>query len=187
MENYDRIIKIIDINLIFCLVPLVLSLFVIHVAFKDKFKTKKSLNLIRWVIIGYTTITLFHFVISSIFFSEEMAFFDRATGPYMIFYWLMTLSAIVIPFTLLIKKLGSNFLYVMLISFLMKIGAYFERFVIIVTSLHSDYSPFEKKSDLPSIQCIVAVIFLQGLLLAIMSLVFVAIFERLKLRMKSID
>ena len=54
---------------------------------------------------------------------EEYAFINRATGPYAITYWLMFLSALILPFTLLIKKLASKFWYVLLVAFAMKIAA----------------------------------------------------------------
>ena len=96
----------------------------------------------------------------------------------------MFICAIVLPFTLLIKKLASKYLYVLLVAILIKSGAYFERFVIIVTSIHRDYlPPTEEKSNwMPFIGYILLVIFLQGFILAILLLGIVELIERIKIK-----
>ena len=63
---------------------------------------------------------------------DEYAFMNRATGPNAIAYWIMFLSALILPLTLFVKKLATIFWYVLLVAFAMKIGMYLERFVIIV-------------------------------------------------------
>ncbi|MGK4567756.1 hypothetical protein [Flavobacterium sp. 3HN19-14] len=90
---------------------------------------------------------------------------------------MMTFCATVMPFTLFFKRLRTNFIYVLLISFLMKIGAHFERFVIIVTSYHRDFSPFEDNSDLPSVPMLITMMFLQGFVLAVIVLLVVEFYN----------
>jgi hypothetical protein len=118
---------------------------------------------------------------------DEYAFINRATGPYAWAYWLMFLLALILPFTLFIKKLASKFWYVMLVAFGMKFGMYFERFVIIVTSYHRDYLT-ENRNDVLGNRTIelidlfsfgIGMIFLQGLIITILTL---AIFEIIKRR-----
>jgi len=185
MEVYKRVIEIIDANLIFCLIPIILTLIVVELIFKNQFETKKALNIIRWTIIIYTIVTFIVYLIGMAISPDEYAFINRATGPYAIAYWIMFLGALILPLTLLIKKLASKFWYVLLVAFGMKSGMYFERFVIIVTSFHRDYLPnneiagFDNKSveliDLFSFG--IGMIFLQGVIITILIL---GIFELIK-------
>ena len=111
----------------------------VELIFKNRFETKKVLNLIRWTIIIYTIITFTFYLIGMALNPDEYAFINRATGPYAWAYWIMFFGALILPLTLLIKKLASKFWYVILVAFGMKSGMYFERFVIITTSVHRDY------------------------------------------------
>jgi hypothetical protein len=116
---------------------------------------------------------------------EEYAFINRATGPYAWAYWIMFVSALILPLTLFIKKLTSKFWYVLLVVFGMKSGMYFERFIIIVTSFHRDYLPGNGNAELENgnTELIdlfafgIGMIFLQGLIITILTL---GIFEILK-------
>jgi hypothetical protein len=183
MELYNKIISIVDSNLIYCLVPMILALILIRLIFKDRFPTKKALNLIRWIIIGYTIITLMYFIIGMLFYSEDYAFTNRATGPYKYAYWLMLISATVLPFTLLIKKLSTKFWYVLLIAFFMKVGVYFERFVIITTSFHRDYAPNVGMTNITeSLIYGLSVFFIQGFIISVILIGILKMIERKKLR-----
>ncbi len=131
----------IDANIVFYLFPCILSLMLIRTLFKKKFQTRKALNVIRWFIMVYSIVILAHFIIRVLIFSEQYSFLERATGRYWWAYWLMFVGSTILPYTLLIKKLASNYVYVLFIAVFMKIGFYFERFVIVATSLHRDYAP----------------------------------------------
>jgi len=119
-------VRSVDVNFIHCLVPLLLTLILIRLIFKNRFATNKVLNFIKWVKLSYTIITFIFYIIGLILYPDEYAFINRATGSYWLFYWLMLFSARILPFTLLIDKLGTSYWYVLLISVLMKIGMYFE-------------------------------------------------------------
>ena len=54
---------------------------------------------------------------------------------------MMLLGNLVLPFTLFFKKLRTKVGYLIFVSFAMKSGTYFEKFVIFITSLHRDYLP----------------------------------------------
>lgn len=185
MEVYKRIIEIIDTNLIFCLIPIILTLIIVKLFFKNRFETRKTLNLIRWTIIIYTIVTFAFYLIGMVMNPDEYAFINRATGPYAWAYWVMFLSALILPLTLLIKRLASKFWYVLLVAFGMKSGMYFERFVIIVTSFHRDYLPQNGNSEFDNrnIELIdlfafgIGTIFLQGIIITILIL---GIFEIIK-------
>ena len=179
MELYNKIINIVDVNIIFCLFPLILTLIVIELVFRNKFKTKQVLNLIRWIIIVYTIITLLHFLVGITLFSDEFDFINRATGPYKLIYWLVLFSSTILPFTLLIKRLATKMLYVLFIGVFMKLGFYFERFVIIIISFHRDYVPDNwsfKMFNFPMGTFLMA--FLQGFIFAILLVFFFELKER---------
>ena len=72
---------------------------------------------------------------------ERYAFINRATGPYAWAYWLMVSCNVIWPQLLWFKAIRTNMLLVFIISIIVNIGMWFERFVIITTSLHRDYLP----------------------------------------------
>jgi hypothetical protein len=181
MELYKRIIEIVDTNLIYCLIPIILTLILVELIFKNRFETKKVLNLISWTIIIYAIITWSITLIEIAFYPEESAFINRATGPYKIAYWIMFLSALILPFTLLIKRLASKYWYVLLVAFCMKIGVYFERFVIITTSFHRDYQTENGNAGLmETISYGIGVFFIQGVIITMLTLGIFEIIKRKK-------
>lgn len=72
---------------------------------------------------------------------EQFAFLNRATGPYWWAYWAMMTCNVFSPQFMWFKKLRTSIIFSFIISIVVNIGMWFERFVIIVTSLHRDYLP----------------------------------------------
>ncbi len=72
---------------------------------------------------------------------EQYAFVNRAFGPYWWAYWIMMTCNVVTPQLFWFKKIRRSFLATFIISIFVNIGMWFERFVIIVTSLHRDFLP----------------------------------------------
>jgi molybdopterin-containing oxidoreductase family membrane subunit len=72
---------------------------------------------------------------------EQYAFLNRATGPYAWAYWAMMICNVFSPQVMWFKKIRTNLIFTFIISIIVNIGMWFERFVIIVTSLHRDYLP----------------------------------------------
>ena len=72
---------------------------------------------------------------------EQYAFLNRATGPYWWAYLLMMTCNVVSPQIMWVKKIRTSIVVSFIISIVVNIGMWFERFVIIVTSLHRDYLP----------------------------------------------
>jgi molybdopterin-containing oxidoreductase family membrane subunit len=64
---------------------------------------------------------------------EQYAFLNRATGPYWWAY-LMMMSCNVLSHSLWFKKLRTSIMFSFILSIVVNIGMWFERFVIIVTS-----------------------------------------------------
>jgi molybdopterin-containing oxidoreductase family membrane subunit len=73
--------------------------------------------------------------------NELYAFKNRAFGPYWWAYWSMISCNVICPQLFWFKKIRTNLVVVFIISIFVNIGMWFERFVIIVTSLHRDYLP----------------------------------------------
>ncbi len=73
---------------------------------------------------------------------EMFTFFhNRVTGDFNNAFWIMFLSNAVVPQLFLFKKIRSKFWIVFLISITINIGMWFERYVIVVTSLTKDMLP----------------------------------------------
>ena len=72
---------------------------------------------------------------------EAYAFINRATGPYWWAYWSMMTCNVISPQLFWFKKLRRNLAFTFVLSLVVNIGMWFERFVIIVTSIHRDYIP----------------------------------------------
>ncbi|MFC4634006.1 NrfD/PsrC family molybdoenzyme membrane anchor subunit [Dokdonia ponticola] len=72
---------------------------------------------------------------------EQYAFLNRATGPYAWAYWSMMICNVFSPQFMWFPKLRRSIMFSFVISIVVNIGMWFERFVIIVTSLHRDYLP----------------------------------------------
>ncbi len=70
---------------------------------------------------------------------EQYAFLNRATGPYWWAYFIMMSCNVISPQLLWFKKLRTSFVFTFILSIFINIGMWFERFVIVVTSLHRDY------------------------------------------------
>jgi molybdopterin-containing oxidoreductase family membrane subunit len=72
---------------------------------------------------------------------EQFAFANRAFGPYWWAYWIMMTCNVVSPQLFWWRKLRRSVLFTFIMSIFVNIGMWFERFVLIVTSLHREYIP----------------------------------------------
>lgn len=73
----------------------------------------------------------------------EMGIFNyRTFGDYRVFYYGMLLFNSLFPLTLFIRGLRRNLTYLFVLSLLVNVGMYLERFVIIVSSLAKEYDPY---------------------------------------------
>jgi len=73
--------------------------------------------------------------------AEQYAFYNRIQGPYWWAYFSMMTCNVVSPQLFWFKKIRTSIAATFIISIIVNIGMWFERFVIIVTSLHRDYLP----------------------------------------------
>jgi Ni/Fe-hydrogenase subunit HybB-like protein len=72
---------------------------------------------------------------------ERYAFLNRMFGEYWWAYWSMITCNVLVPQTFWFRSLRTNLPWMFVASILINIGMWFERFVIIVTTLHRDYLP----------------------------------------------
>ena len=72
---------------------------------------------------------------------ERAVFINRAMGPYAWAYWTMISCNVLSPQVFWFRKMRTNIAVMFVVSIVINIGMWFERFVIIVTSLHRDYIP----------------------------------------------
>ena len=72
---------------------------------------------------------------------ESFIFKARALGPYAWAYWTMITCNVLAPQLFWLKKCRTNLLIVFAIVMMVNVGMWFERFVIVVTSLSQDFLP----------------------------------------------
>lgn len=72
---------------------------------------------------------------------EQYAFLNRMTGPYWWAYWSMMSCNLFAPQVFWFKWCRTTPWFIFFMSIIVNVGMWFERFVIIVTSLHRDYLP----------------------------------------------
>ncbi len=66
---------------------------------------------------------------------------NRMSGPYGPFYWALIFCNGLMPQLLWIKRIRTNVVLLFIISLIVNVGMWLERFVIVVTSLHRDFLP----------------------------------------------
>ena len=72
---------------------------------------------------------------------EKFAFFNRAFGPFWWSYFAMIFCNVVVPQAFWIKKIREKPVIIFILCILINIGMWFERFVIIATSLARSFLP----------------------------------------------
>lgn len=82
---------------------------------------------------------------------EQFVFMNRALGPMSWAYWTMVSCNVLVPQVLWIRPIRHSLPCVFVIVILINVGMWFERFVIIVTSLHRDFLPSSWVHYTPSI------------------------------------
>jgi molybdopterin-containing oxidoreductase family membrane subunit len=72
---------------------------------------------------------------------EIFMIWNRITGPYAPYYWTLLLCNVVTPQLLWFRRVRSSVITLFVISLIVNVGMWLERFIIIVTSLHRDFLP----------------------------------------------
>jgi molybdopterin-containing oxidoreductase family membrane subunit len=82
---------------------------------------------------------------------EQFVFLNRAAGPFAWAYWTMVTCNVAVPQLLWFRRVRHNLAFVFVLSLFVNVGMWFERFVIIVTSLHRDFLPASWSGYTPTI------------------------------------
>jgi molybdopterin-containing oxidoreductase family membrane subunit len=114
-------------------------------------------------IVGVAYITEFFIAWYSGVEPEFYAFYNRATGPYWWAYWSMMTCNVISPQLFWFRKIRTSIVATFALSIVVNIGMWFERFVIIVTSLHRDYLPSSWAMFYPTITDVGVYMFSFGL------------------------
>jgi molybdopterin-containing oxidoreductase family membrane subunit len=76
---------------------------------------------------------------------------NRTMGPYWWSFWTMVSCNVLVPQLYWFKKMRTNLVVVFIASLLVNVGMWFERYVIIVTSLHRDFLPSSWRMYWPTV------------------------------------
>ena len=100
-----------------------------------------TVMLVAGSIVAVAYLTEFFMAMRSHSEFEKYIFLNRATGDYAWAFWTMIICNIVLPQLLWFKKLRRSITFSVCVALVVCVGMWFERFVIIVTSLHRGYLP----------------------------------------------
>jgi molybdopterin-containing oxidoreductase family membrane subunit len=89
---------------------------------------------------------------------EVFAFQNRAFGPYAWAYWTMVSCNVIIPQLFWFTRVRRSIPALFVLSLFVNVGMWFERFVIIVTSLHRDFLPSSWAMYTPTIWEVMALV-----------------------------
>ena len=96
--------------------------------------------LTSWIV-GYAYMTEYFLAWYSGVEAEQSAFWFRAFGPYWFSTWTMIVCNVVFPQLFWFKRLRTHVPTLFVVSTFVNIGMWFERYVIIITSLGREYDP----------------------------------------------
>ena len=82
---------------------------------------------------------------------ERFVFLNRAFGPYAWAYWTMISCNVLLPQLFWFRKIRRSIPIMLFIVIFVNVGMWFERFVIIVTSLHRDFLPSSWRMYTPTL------------------------------------
>ncbi|MGD1839630.1 MAG: NrfD/PsrC family molybdoenzyme membrane anchor subunit [Thermonemataceae bacterium] len=114
-------------------------------------------------IVGIAYITEFFVAWYSGVEYESYAFINRAFGPYWWAYAAMMTCNVISPQLFWFRTIRRSLVWTFVLSIVVNIGMWFERFVIIVTSLHRDYLPSSWAMFYPTIYDVGDYVFSFGL------------------------
>ena len=112
-----------------------------HIITVDTLEKMNKIMLLTGSMVGYAYAMEFFIAWYSGVEAERFVFLSRALGPYAWAYWIMITCNVVSPQLFWFKKIRRTIPVMFVIAIFVNIGMWFERFVIIVTSLSRDFLP----------------------------------------------
>lgn len=107
----------------------------------EHIESMNKVILLTGTIVGVAYLTELFIAWYSGYVYEQFAFFNRAMGVYWWSYFGMMTCNVISPQFFWSKKLRRNVVFTFFMSILINVGMWFERFVIIATTLARDYLP----------------------------------------------
>lgn len=107
----------------------------------EHIESMNKVILLTGTIVGVAYLTELFISWYSQYTYEQFAFFNRATGPYWYTYFAMMSCNLLSPQIFWFKKMRRNITVTFIMSIFVNIGMWYERFVIIATTLARDYLP----------------------------------------------
>lgn len=107
----------------------------------DHLEKMNKIILATGMMVGYSYAMEFFIAWYSGVPTEQFVFINRAFGPYAWAYWIMVSCNVFVPQLFWFKKIRRSVPIMMIIVILVNVGMWFERFVIVVTSLSRDFLP----------------------------------------------
>ena len=104
-------------------------------------ETMNKVIMTTGLLVGYAYASEFFIAWYSGHNFEQYVFLNRAFGPYAWSYWIMVSCNVLIPQLFWFRKIRRSIAAMFVISIFVNIGMWFERYVIVVTSLHRDFLP----------------------------------------------
>jgi len=105
------------------------------------FENMSRFLLLTSIIVGYAYASEYLMAWYSGVEAEQSAFWLRAFGPYWISTWIMIICNGVLPHILWFKKVRTHVPTLFVLSVLINVGMWFERYVIIISGLSREYDP----------------------------------------------
>jgi len=126
---------------------LTLAIPVRHFYKLEDFITMRHIDNMAKVMLA-TGLIVFYGYLMEVFFAwysgnpyEQFMILNRMTGPYAPYYWALIFCNGLVPQSLWFRSVRRNIPLLFVISIVVNIGMWLERFVIVVTSLHRDFLP----------------------------------------------
>lgn len=112
-----------------------------HIITIKHLENMAKIIMVTGMMVGYAYSTEFFIAWYSGNDYEAFTFLNRAFGQYAWAYWIMITCNVLIPQIFWFEKMRRNVVVLFIISIFVNIGMWFERFVIVVTSLANDFLP----------------------------------------------
>lgn len=122
-----------------------------HIITLDTLEKMNKIILLTGTMVGYAYAMEFFIAWYSGVNAEQFAFVNRAFGDYSWAYWIMFSCNVFIPQLFWFKKIRRTIPIMFVIAVFVNVGMWFERFVIVVTSLSKDFLPSSWASFTPTI------------------------------------
>ena len=122
-----------------------------HIITLDTLEKMNKVMLVTGMMVGYAYIMEFFISWYSGNQFERFVFLSRALGPYAWSYWIMVSCNVLFIQLFWFRKIRRSIPVMFIIGVLVNVGMWFERFVIVVTSLSRDYLPSSWGMYIPTI------------------------------------